>query len=106
MVIAFNEIQTDSRPVLGSVGIVSPAVSTAEQRVLEALARPWIAGHGMAAPATNAEIAEELVLSVHTVKSHMRKLFSKFELDDVPQSRKRAALVEAAFRAGLIGASG
>jgi DNA-binding CsgD family transcriptional regulator len=83
-----------------------PAVSAAEQRVLEALARPWIAGGGLAGPATNAEVAAELVLSVHTVKSHMRKLFGKFELGEIARSRKRMALVEAAFRTGLIGASG
>lgn len=80
-----------------------PEVSAAEQRVLEALARPWTTGHGLAAPATNAEIATELVVSVHTVKSHLRSLFGKFELAELPQSRKRAALVEAAFRSGLVG---
>lgn len=87
---------------LTSAETESPAISAAEERVLQALARPWAEGHGMTAPASNGEIAEELVLSVHTVKSHLRKLFEKFGLDQVPQSRKRAALVEAAFRAGVI----
>lgn len=81
----------------------APEISAAEARVLQALARPWAEGDGLTAPATNGEIAEELVLSVHTVKSHLQALFAKFGLDDVPQSRKRAALVEAAFRAGAIG---
>ena len=83
-------------------GTVPTTVSAAELRVLEALARPWVARSGMTAPAANGEIAEELVLSVHTVKSHMRKLFEKFELGDVPRSRKRTALVDAALRAGLL----
>jgi len=100
--IAFRETQAHSKPVLGSADMASPVVSTAEQRVLEALVRPWIASAGMAAPAANAEIAEELVLSVHTVKSHMRKLFERFELGNIARSRKRTALADAALRAGLL----
>ena len=88
---------------LTSAEAESPEISAAEERVLQALARPWVDGHGLTGPASNGEIAEELVLSVHTVKSHLRKLFARFELDELPQSRKRAALVEAAFRAGTIG---
>lgn len=80
-----------------------PTISAAEARVLQALARPWAEGQGMAAPASNGEIAAELVISVHTVKSHLRVLFEKFQLTGLPQSRKRAALVEAAFRAGVVG---
>lgn len=90
---------------LTSAETEAPEISVAEAKVLQALARPWAGGHGLTAPASNGEIAEELVLSVHTVKSHLRKLFEKFGLDQVPQSRKRAALVETAFRAGVISKS-
>lgn len=88
---------------LTSAGARPPEISAAERRVLDALARPWVEGHGVAAPATNGEIAEQLVLSVHTVKSHLQTLFAKFGLEDIPQSRKRAALIEAAYRAGALG---
>lgn len=91
---------------LTSVDAHAPEISEAEGRVLQALARPWVEGNGIGAPASNGEIAEDLVLSVHTVKSHLQSLFAKFGLEEVPQSRKRAALVEAAYRAGVIGGRG
>lgn len=101
--VAFRSASDGSRSeTLTSVDGEAPEISTAEERVLQALARPWVEGRGLTAPASNGEIANELVLSVHTVKSHLRRLFEKFELDETPQSRKRAALVEAAFRAGVI----
>lgn len=101
--VAFRSASGGSRSeTLTSAETEAPEISAAEDRVLQALARPWGEGHGLTAPASNGEIADELVLSVHTVKSHLRRLFEKFELEGVPQSRKRAALVEAAFRAGVI----
>jgi len=100
----FRDASAGSRSeTLTSADAVPPEISAAEQRVLEALARPWAEGNGIGAPASNGEIAAELVVSIHTVKSHLRALFGKFGLVDLPQSRKRAALVEAAFRAGAIG---
>jgi DNA-binding NarL/FixJ family response regulator len=69
--------------------------------VLRALCRPTLDGP-FAAPATNREIADELVLSVETVKSHMHALFELFEIGDVPQNRKRAELVQRAFERGAV----
>lgn len=102
--VSFRDASAGSRSeTLTSAEGTSPPISAAEERVLQALSRPWVEGHGMAAPASNGEIAEELTISVHTVKSHLQALFGKFALGGLPHSRKRAALVEAAFRAGLIG---
>jgi pSer/pThr/pTyr-binding forkhead associated (FHA) protein len=78
-----------------------PQVSPAESRVLAALCRPTLDGP-FAAPASNREIAEELVLSVETVKSHMHALFERFEIADMPQNRKRAELVHRAFERGAV----
>jgi DNA-binding CsgD family transcriptional regulator len=77
-------------------------VSPAQRRVLVALCRPFKAGPAFASPATNAEIAAELHLSVDAVKTHLRALFEKFDLADAPQSRKRVDLVQRAMQTGLI----
>jgi pSer/pThr/pTyr-binding forkhead associated (FHA) protein len=78
-------------------------VSDAQRRVLVALCRPFAGGSPYATPATNQRIAEELFLSVDAVKTHMRALFDKFDVGDVPQNKKRAQLVERAFQSGAIG---
>jgi pSer/pThr/pTyr-binding forkhead associated (FHA) protein len=77
-------------------------LSEAQRRVLVALCRPYRDGAAFAAPATNQQIAEELVLSVDTVKTHVRALFAKLGLEQVPQSQKRMRLAERAFTLGLI----
>ena len=77
-------------------------VSPAQRRVLVALCRPFKDGPAFASPATNAEIAAELHLSVDAVKTHLRALFEKFDLADAPQSRKRVDLVQRAMQTGLI----
>jgi pSer/pThr/pTyr-binding forkhead associated (FHA) protein len=77
-------------------------LSDAQKRVLVALCRPYKDSSGFATPASNRQIADELVVSVETVKSTMRSLFQKLGVEDVPQIEKRARLVERAFQAGLI----
>jgi pSer/pThr/pTyr-binding forkhead associated (FHA) protein len=78
-----------------------PELSAAQQRVLRALCRPTLEGP-FSPPATNREIADELFLSVETVKSHMHALFELFEIGEVPQNRKRAELVQRAFERGAV----
>ena len=78
-------------------------VSEAQKRVLVALCRPFRDGSPYATPATNQEIAAELFLSVDAVKTHMRALFDKFDVGDLPQNQKRAKLVERAFQSGALG---
>jgi pSer/pThr/pTyr-binding forkhead associated (FHA) protein len=80
----------------------SVAISPAQRRVLVALARPCLAEGAFASPATNREIAEELYLTVESVKTHLRALTAKFGIQDLPQNRKRARLVELALQRGEI----
>jgi DNA-binding CsgD family transcriptional regulator len=77
-------------------------VSPAQRRVLVALCRPFKEGAAFSSPATNAQIAAELHLSVDAIKTHLRALFEKFDLADAPQSRKRVDLVQRAMQTGVI----
>jgi pSer/pThr/pTyr-binding forkhead associated (FHA) protein len=78
------------------------AISPGQRRVLLALCRPFKGDNAFATPPTNQAIAAELHLSVDAVKTHMRALFEKLELEDLPQNQKRVALVERALRSGAV----
>jgi pSer/pThr/pTyr-binding forkhead associated (FHA) protein len=91
-----------SQTNLGGPDLAPPSVSEAQRRVLLALCRPYKDPGSFATPATNQEIAGELFLSVEAVKTHLRALFTKFGVEDLPQNQKRAKLVERAFQTGLV----
>jgi len=76
-------------------------LTPAQRRVLVALCRPYAAG-GFASPASNRQIAEELVLSVEAVKTQLRALFEKFEIEPLARDAKRSRLVQRAFETGAI----
>lgn len=85
-------------------GANAPTVSDAQRRVLVELCRP-IASEGRSVPATNQEIANRLVLSLPAVKSHMRVLFERFALEELPQNEKRVRLAEHALDSGIVRAA-
>jgi len=91
-----------SETVVSAEALTAAGVSPAQRRVLVALCRPFKQGSSFATPATNAQIAEQLHLSVDAVKTHLRALFEKFGVEDLPQNRKRVALVERALQTGLV----
>jgi len=72
-----------------------------QRRVLVALCRPY-RDDTFRTPATNQQIASELSLSVEAVKTHLRTLFGKFALGDLPQNQKRVRLAERALKSGAI----
>jgi hypothetical protein len=87
---------------LPAAGDPTAQLTDSQRRVLVALCRPLRQGDVYAMPAGNQEIADELVLSVGAVKGHMRTLFEKFGVEDLPQNRKRLRLVERAVETGTI----
>jgi FHA domain len=100
--IAFRAPGTDLGETRGVITGAAPELSAAQRRVLVALCRPYAGGASHAAPATNRQIAEELYLSVEGVKTHVRTLFERFAVEDLPQNAKRARLVELAFTSGAM----
>jgi pSer/pThr/pTyr-binding forkhead associated (FHA) protein len=87
--------------VSGDGGAGAQPLTPAQRRVLTALCRPYREG-SFASPASNPDIARELIVSVEAVKTTMRSLFERFGIDDLPQNRKRAALAEQALRTGAV----
>jgi len=95
----------DAAPEATAIAAETPAAATispAQRKVLVALCRPYKDGASFATPATNQEIGAELHLSVDAVKTHMRALFEKLEIGDVPQNQKRVALAERALQSGIV----
>jgi pSer/pThr/pTyr-binding forkhead associated (FHA) protein len=78
-------------------------LTPAQRRVLVALCRPF-KDSPHAAPASNQDIAGELVVSVDAVKATMRALFERFDVGDLPQNAKRAALATRALETGVVSA--
>jgi hypothetical protein len=91
-----------SRPTVTALGPhVGELLTPAQRRVLVALCRPF-KDSTYATPATNQQIADELVVSVDAVKSTLRALFEVFGVDALPQNQKRANLALQALRTGVI----
>jgi FHA domain-containing protein len=100
--IAFRAPEHGVASTLIGHSLIRPVLSDAQRRVLVSLCRPYREGGAYATPATNREIAEDLVLSVEAVKTHLRTLFHRFGIEDLPQNAKRARLVELAFETGAV----
>lgn len=102
--LAYHAAATSSAEETVTAGqIALPRLTDAQQRVLTALCRPCLDGDSPI-PATNAQIAAEVFSSIDAVKMHLRSLFGKFELSDLPQNEKRARLVECAMQFGAVSA--
>jgi DNA-binding CsgD family transcriptional regulator len=90
---------------VGTGGPANPplhAVTDAEREILDTLCRRYTHNTPYACPASNSQIADELHLSEATVKTHLRALFSKFGVPDLPQNQKRARLAEHVPRSRLV----
>jgi DNA-binding CsgD family transcriptional regulator len=79
----------------------SVPLSPAQRKILIALCRP-VSDSSAATPATNRQIADEVFLSVDAVKAHLRVLFERFGLNELPQNEKRARLAATVLAAGVL----
>ena len=101
--LAFNDASSEQAGATIAVetDAAAPQVTDGQRRVLTALCRPYRDRARFGTPATNLEIAAELFLSVDAVKTHLRELYRRFKLEELPQNQKRARLAEHALRLGL-----
>ncbi len=83
----------------GATGPVS--LTEMQRKVLIALCRP-VAESRSSVPATNPQIAGEVFLSTDRVKSHLRALFDRFGVADLPQNEKRSRLVSLVLESGTL----
>ena len=84
-----------------SSGPAAVQLTPTQRQILVALCRP-VRDSAFATPLTNREIAEEVSLSVDAVKAHLRTLFERFGLEDLPQNQKRARLAATALLQGIV----
>jgi pSer/pThr/pTyr-binding forkhead associated (FHA) protein len=93
--------ETRERTVVAGQPVALGDLPPTQRQVLIALARPYKHGD-FATPATNQQIADELHLSVDAVKGHLRSLFQRFGIEQLPQNQKRSRLVGEALQRGLL----
>ncbi|WP_067568952.1 FHA domain-containing protein [Nocardia acidivorans] len=78
------------------------SLTETQRAVLIALCRPLRGNDGFASPSSNQQIAAELFLSVDAIKTHLRALFAKFGVEDLPQNQKRVKLANLAMQSGVV----
>jgi FHA domain len=77
-------------------------LSSTQRRVLAALCRPFERADGFARPASDQQIADELVLAVGEVRAHIRVLCVKLGVEGRHEDEMRVHLAERALSAGLL----
>ncbi len=94
---------SDAHPTETALGPrIGADLTPAQRRVLVALCRPLAA---TGTPATNQQIASELIVALDTVKGTLHNLFALFGVAALPQNQKRATLALRALHTGAISRS-
>jgi pSer/pThr/pTyr-binding forkhead associated (FHA) protein len=101
--VIFRESDPEQGVSTAQARSVAAAVTLSEtqRKVLIALCRP-VNDSTAATPATNRQIAEEVFLSVDAVKAHLRVLFDRFGVGELPQNEKRARLAAEVLLDGIL----
>lgn len=101
---SFREVRgkTSQLTMVQAEVLTVSSLSATQRQILTALCRPYKQDTPYATPASNLQIAAEVFLSVDAVKTHLRTLFQKFHIEDLPQNQKRTKLVERAFALGIV----
>jgi pSer/pThr/pTyr-binding forkhead associated (FHA) protein len=104
IVAVHNQPSAARRTTLVAIDRIVSAADLSEQqrKVLIALCRPFRDDPAFESPPTNQQLADQLYLSVAAVKLHLRALFEKFDIPDLPQNKKRLALVRSALQSGIV----
>ena len=87
---------------VGEQLVTAASLYPTQRQIVMALCRPYKHDDPYATPASNQQIADEMFLSVDAVKTHLRILFQKFHIEDLPQNQKRVKLVERVLGLGLV----
>jgi predicted component of type VI protein secretion system len=93
---------TTQLTTVGEQLVTAASLSPTQRQIATALCRPYKHDDPYATPASNQRIADELFLSVDAVKTQLRLLFQKFQIEDLPQNQKRVKLVERILGLGLV----
>jgi pSer/pThr/pTyr-binding forkhead associated (FHA) protein len=102
-ILHFRAPALHSEPTAESTAARVPRLTETQRDILMALCRPLV-DSPVAAPASNRQIAAEVVISVETVKSQLRRLFAAFAIGELPQNQKRAQLARVALERGAVDA--
>jgi hypothetical protein len=97
-----HEPSAGSEPGADAALATDLRLTETQRNILEALCRPRASGNRYATPATNQEIAGEVFLSVDAVKAHLRVLYRKFGVEELPHNQKRARLVELVLEGDVV----
>ena len=103
--ITFREAAVAAADVTASIAVsVQPmTLSPMQRNIAIALCRP-VRESESAMPATNRAVADEVFLSVDAVKAHLRVLFTRYGLNDLPQNEKRVRLAATILASGVLSA--
>lgn len=101
--ITFREARSAGADATASIAVsLKPlALSPMQRKIAIALCRP-VRESESAMPATNRRIGDEVFLSVDAVKAHLRELFRRYGLNDLPQNEKRARLAATLLTSGAL----